>query len=122
MDDKMVYSYIDEIGKRLADPGLYGAASLMVGAGFSKNADCIGDKKNTPPDWTQLSETMYEELYPSEKDNQRRRWEECSGKNVLTLAQKYEVTFDRQSLNSLIERSIADKNYIPGELHRNLLE
>ena len=48
MDDKMVYSYIDEIGKRLADPGLYGAASLMVGAGFSKNADCIGDKKNTP--------------------------------------------------------------------------
>ena len=73
MDDKMVYSYIDEIGKRLADPGLYGAASLMVGAGFSKNADCIGDKKNTPPDWTQLSETMYEELYPSEKDNQRRR-------------------------------------------------
>lgn len=59
MDDKMVYSYIDEIGKRLADPGLYGAASLMVGAGFSKNADCIGDKKNTPPDWTQLSETMY---------------------------------------------------------------
>lgn len=122
MDDKMVYSYIDEIGKRLADPGLYGAASLMVGAGFSKNADCIGDKKNTPPDWTQLSETMYEELYPFEKDNQRRRWEECSGKNVLTLAQKYEVTFDRQSLNSLIERSIADKNYVPGELHRNLLE
>ncbi len=122
MEDKMVYSYIDEIGKRLADPGLYGAASLMVGAGFSKNADCIGDKKNTPPDWTQLSETMYEELYPFEKDNQRRRWEECSGKNVLTLAQKYEVTFDRQSLNSLIERSIADKNYVPGELHRNLLE
>lgn len=122
MDDKMVYSYIDEIGKRLEDPGLYGAASLMVGAGFSKNADCIGDKKNTPPDWTQLSEMMYEELYPFEKDNQRRRWEECSGKNVLTLAQKYEVTFDRQSLNSLIERSIADKNYIPGELHRNLLE
>lgn len=122
MDDKMVYSYIDEIGKRLADPGLYGAASLMVGAGFSKNADCIGDRKNTPPDWTQLSETMYEELYPFEKDDQKRRWEECSGKNVLTLAQKYEVTFDRQSLNSLIERSIADKNYVPGELHRNLLE
>ncbi len=122
MSDKMVYSYIDEIGKRLADPGLYGAASLMVGAGFSKNADCISDKKNTPPDWTQLSEMMYEELYPFEKDNQRRRWEECSGRNVLALAQKYEVTFDRQSLNSLIERSIADKNYVPGELHRNILE
>ena len=122
MDDEIIYSYIDEIGKRLGDPGLYGAASLMVGAGFSKNADCIGSKKNTPPDWTQLSEKMYDELYPSEKNNQKRRWEECSGKNVLTLAQKYEVTFDRQALNLLIERSIADKDYTPSELHRNLLE
>ncbi|MBD5134718.1 MAG: SIR2 family protein [Lachnospiraceae bacterium] len=122
MGDKIVYSYIDEIGKRLGEPGIYGAASLMVGAGFSKNADCLGDKKNTPPDWTQLSEAMYEELYPFEKQNEKRRWEECSGKNVLTLAQKYEVTFDRQALNSLIERSISDKSYVPGDLHRNLLE
>lgn len=36
MEDEMVYSYIDEIGKRLADPGLYGAASLMVEQGFRK--------------------------------------------------------------------------------------
>ena len=122
MDDKIMYSYIDEIGNRLGDPGLYGAASLMIGAGFSKNADCVGTKKNTPPDWTQLSEKMYDELYPFEKNNQKRRWEECSGKNVLTLAQKYEVTFDRQALNLLIERNIADKDYIPSELHRNLLE
>lgn len=122
MDDKIVYSYIDEIGKRLGEPGLYGAASLMIGAGFSKNADCIGDRKSTPPDWKQLSEIMYEELYPFEKNNNERRWQECSGKNVLTLAQKYEVSFDRQSLNALIERSIADKNYVPSEIHRNLLE
>lgn len=122
MYDEIVYSYIDEIGKRLGEPSLYGAASLMVGAGFSKNADCIGDKKNTPPDWTQLSERMYEALYPCEKNNDRRKWEECSGKNVLTLAQKYEVIFDRQSLNALIERSIADKNYVPSDLHRKLLE
>ncbi len=122
MNDKIVYSYIDEIGKRLGDPSLYGAASLMVGAGFSKNADCIGDKTNMPPDWSKLSETMYETLYPSEKDNEIRKAKECFGKNALILAQKYEVTFDRQSLNSLIERSIADKNYVPGELHRKLIE
>lgn len=122
MKDEIIYSYIDEIGKRLGDPGLYGAASLMVGAGFSKNANSIGLKKNTPPDWKQLSFKMYDDLYPSEKDNIQRRSEECSGKNVLTLAQKYEVTFDRQALNSLIERSIADRDYIPSELHKNLLE
>lgn len=122
MADKIIFSYIDEIGKRLAEPGLYGAASLMVGAGFSKNAICLGDKKDAPPDWDQLSQAMYEELYPFDKNNQEKRIKECSGKNVLTLAQKYEVTFDRQSLDNLIERSIADKNYVPGDLHRSLLE
>ena len=122
MDDKIIYSYIDEIAKRLGDPGLYGAASVMVGAGFSKNASCIGAKNNTPPSWTELSERMYDALYPLEINNEKHKWEECSGKNVLTLAQKYEVTFDRQALDKLIEINIADKDYIPSELHKNLLE
>ena len=122
MDDKIIYSYIDEIANRLGDPGLYGAASVMVGAGFSKNASCIGAKNNTPPSWTELSERMYDALYPLEINNEKHKWEECSGKNVLTLAQKYEVTFDRQALDKLIEINIADKDYIPSELHKNLLE
>ncbi len=122
MDDKIVYSYIDEIGKRLGEPNIYGAASLMIGAGFSKNADSLSGKKNTPPDWSQLAEVMFEEIYPFEKDNIERKSRECYGNNVLTLAQKYEVTFDRQALNSLIERKIADKLFVPGELHKSILE
>lgn len=122
MDNKIVYSYIDEIGKRLAEPTLYGAASVMIGAGFSKNAECLGDRKQSPPDWGELAGGMFEELYPKEKNNTEKRIAECSGKNVLTLAQKYEVAFDRTELNRIIERNIADEMYGPSELHKKLMQ
>lgn len=121
-NNEMVYTYIEEIGKRLADPDLYGAASVMVGAGFSKNAKCLGDKKQLPPDWSQLAGYMFDELYPKERGNEIKRAAECSGKNVLALAQKYEVAFDRMNLNKMIEKSIADDMYAPSELHRKLME
>ena len=37
MNDKTVYSYINDIAQRLKEPRKYGDVSLMVGAGFSKN-------------------------------------------------------------------------------------
>lgn len=36
MNDKTVYSYINDIAQRLKEPRKYGDVSLMVGAGFSK--------------------------------------------------------------------------------------
>lgn len=38
MSDKTVYSYINDIAQRLKEPRKYGDVSLMIGAGFSKNA------------------------------------------------------------------------------------
>ena len=38
MNDKTVYSYINDIAQRLKNPRKYGDVSLMIGAGFSKNA------------------------------------------------------------------------------------
>ena len=43
---------------------MFGGASLMVGAGFSKNAEGIGNRLS-PPDWSELAAAMYEELYPN---------------------------------------------------------
>jgi hypothetical protein len=42
MNDKTVYSYINDIAQRLKEPRKYGDVSLMVGAGFSKNAQSKG--------------------------------------------------------------------------------
>lgn len=127
MDNTLLYSYINDIGNRLCEPNIYGSASVMIGAGFSKNAKSLGDKAMTPPNWSQLAGEMFDELYPAgisgnDMDRKNQRLVECSGKNVLTLAQKYEVAFDRQKLNNLIERKIADEMYIPDELHYKLLQ
>ena len=126
MDNTLLYSYINDIGNRLCEPNIYGSASVMIGAGFSKNARYLGDSDDTPPDWSQLAEKMFDELYPEEifKDYENRNKQriiECSGKNVLALAEKYEIAFDRLKLNNLIERNIADEMYEPDELHSKLL-
>ena len=42
MSDKTVYSYINDIAQRLKEPRKYGDVSLMIGAGFSKNAHSKG--------------------------------------------------------------------------------
>ena len=37
-------TYIKDIALKLHDPKMFGGASLMVGAGFSKNAEGIGNR------------------------------------------------------------------------------
>lgn len=128
MSDKTVYSYINDIAQRLKEPRKYGDVSLMIGAGFSKNAQSKGRASIQPPNWSELAEKMYEELYPEpleeqEKDEwNRQRIIKTSGKNVTKLADEYIANFDRNKINNLIEQSIADEMFVPGELHKRLLK
>lgn len=126
MNSSLIYSYIEDIAKRIHDPALYGAASVMVGAGFSKNADVVDDDTSAP-NWEELAIAMFEELYkkPSNEDDIQ-KWEiqkirKTSGKNVLKLAEEYKSVFGRIKLNKFIETSINDDKYIPGNLHKKLL-
>ncbi len=121
MDENTLYTYINEIANHLAEKKLYGAASLMIGAGFSKNAMSLKPDKSLPPNWTELANDMYDELYPL-KNDEKNKIEECSGKNILSLAQKYEVIFGRKKLNDLINSSIADQFYEPSDLYDELLK
>lgn len=120
MDKSTVETYINEIGKHLTEKRIYGAASLMIGAGFSKNARNITNDGSLPPDWYQLAEKMFDDLYPNNKQ-ETTKVGECSGQNVLALAQKYQVVFGRQKLNRLIERSISDDSFEPTPLFEDLL-
>lgn len=128
MNDKTVYSYIDDIAQRLKDPRKYGDVSLMIGAGFSKNAQSKGMASIQPPNWSELAEKMYEELYPEPLEVQEKEeWNKqriikTSGKNVTKLADEYIANFDRNKINNLIEQSIADEMFVPGELHKRLLK
>ena len=128
MSDKTVYSYINDIAQRLKEPRKYGDVSLMIGAGFSKNAQSKGRASIQPPNWSELAEKMYEELYPEPLEEQekeewnRQRIIKTSGKNVTKLADEYIANFDRNKINNLIEQSIADEMFVPGELHKRLLK
>lgn len=130
MKNDIVYSYIKDIAQRLKDPRKYGNVSVMIGAGFSKNAHSKGISDIMPPNWSELAEKMYDDLYPFSEEwsaEKSREWEnkkniKTSGKNVTKLAEEYIANFDRNKINSLIEQAVADEMYIPGELHKQLLK
>lgn len=71
---------------------------------------------------------MYEELYPEPLEiEEKEEWKKqrvikTSGKNVTKLADEYIANFDRNKINNLIEQSIADEMFVPGELHKRLLK
>lgn len=44
MSQDATLTYIKDIALKLHDPKMFGGASLMVGAGFSKNAEGIGNR------------------------------------------------------------------------------
>lgn len=127
MSAELVYTYINDIAKRLHDPNKYGSTSVMVGAGFSKNAISIAEN-TVSPNWEELAKTMYESLYPCpDNGDEREKWEKLSvkktsGKNVLKLAEEYKVAFGRNKLDKFIEDSIEDDKIIPGDLHVKLLD
>lgn len=126
MNHSLINSYIEDIAKRIHDPVLYGAASVMIGAGFSKNADVVDDETSAP-NWEELAVLMFEALYKKPTNElEIRDWEvqqikKTSGKNVLKLAEEYKSVFGRNKLNKFIEANINDDKYIPGDLHKKLL-
>ena len=75
MDNNTVYSYIKDIAQRLKNPRKYGDVSIMVGAGFSKNAQSKGIDGVEPPNWSELAKRMYDELYPEPiKEKDKEKW------------------------------------------------
>lgn len=127
MPRELVYTYIEDIANHLYESGIYGHASVMVGAGFSKNAVSIHGYEQLP-DWSGLSNSIYAALYPKPDDPEElKKWNEnrikkTSGKNAIKLAEEYKVIFGQHKLDKLIEMNLSDENYKPGELHKMLLE
>lgn len=102
--------HLNEIAERLWS----GHAAIMVGAGFSKNANAIDDKAKSFPDWNCLGELFYEKA-------RGRKVEDEKFLNPLKLADEVEASFDRPILHKLLVDSIPDKEYEPSDLHVKLL-
>ena len=93
-----------------------GKASVMVGAGFSKNAQMM--EHVAMKEWNELSENIFNQLFVKEEDKQHYsniRYD------ALKISQMYECSFGRNALDTLIENSLPDDAIAPGKLHKRLM-
>src|SRR5437016_13026551 len=97
--------HVEQIRKHLWIGREVGQAAVMVGAGFSWNADPILSSTPPLPLLADLARTMYRALYASASPldpNDRRMIAATSGGGVLRLSQEYKEVFGREQLDELL--------------------
>ncbi len=103
---------IKEVAEALAEHH----AAVMVGSGFSKNAEKIGVTENKFLDWNQLSDIFYEKVYGDS---------EYPGKNYsnsMRLAQEAEIMLGRPGVEKILKQAVPDDDYAPSELYLRLMQ
>lgn len=106
-----ILPYFLEIAKKLQSKH----ATIMVGAGFSKNAKKVCSSGKEFPNWNQLGDAFYKKLngdFSKEKDRYL---------NPLKLADEVQAVFGRSTLNDMLKDEIPDKEYQSSDLHEKLL-
>lgn len=116
MSNKQAYVTLSEIQRQLWS----GHASVMIGSGFSRNADRASSTIPYPPDWNALAKKFVDRLYPSYAEDEKNNV--LSKKGALQLAQEFEAAFQRSALNRYVKELICDENLIPNALFSRLLE
>jgi SIR2-like domain len=112
--------HFEQIRQRLWCGREFGQAAVMVGSGFSRNAEKIAPNIPDLPLWGQLVGQMYDELYPGMgAENQSHKQKTTA--NALVLASEYETVFGQDSLDAFLLRAIPDNQYNPGSLHELLM-
>lgn len=99
--------YLNEIAERL----WANRASVMIGAGFSKNSS------NAYPDWNQLADLFYQQAHGVKPDPSKQKY-----MNPLRLAEEVQAAAGRPVLESLLSSNIPDLEIQPSNLHVELLE
>ncbi|MDP9437152.1 MAG: SIR2 family protein, partial [Actinomycetota bacterium] len=118
-------SQVERIRERLWSGRDFGRASVMVGAGFSRNAERGSPDVPIFPLWGEIAGAMYDALYPSgsvgEAAREGDKKARTAGVGAMRLASEYETTFGPQALDDLLTRAIPDDRYEPGPVHETLL-
>lgn len=91
-------------------------ASVMVGAGFSKNADMNPGVEMK--DWNELGEEFYKRLYAT-TDSKK---EDFYFKSPIRLASQFASLTTRAELDNVISDSLPNNSIKPGALHRMLMK
>ena len=105
--------YLDLIGEHLRE----GHASVLVGAGFSRNAVKIDEKLKSSPTWAELAQVFIDKLATETEERKR-----LMSLSPLVLAERVEAIYGRSELDHLLLSSIRDADFRPSSLHHKLLE
>lgn len=105
--------YLNEIADRLSQ----GRATVMVGAGFSKNAIKIKNTDKQFLSWNELGDLFYEKLNGKKPDEQTGHY-----MDALRLAGNIECTLGRSTLDRMLLDYLPDDEYEPSDLHKELLK
>ena len=111
--------YIEQIREHLWR-GDSGRAAVMVGAGFSRNAEKMSSRIPDFPLLKEIAEQAFDALYPkgSLDEEQRQRSKIIMTSGVpLRLMSEYEAAFTRPTLDDLLINTIPDNAYRPGDIH-----
>ena len=100
---------VQAIREALWQRSKHGSARVIVGAGFSLNAEPIAPTSRTFPLWRDLAAKILEGLPGGDISN------------PLHLAQAYARQHGVAGLRTLIESEVPDVDYRPGDIHRQLL-
>ena len=89
-------------------------ASVMIGSGFSRNADKLRTGAGAPPLWNDITAEIVRTLFPGLNDP--------PPNSALSLAQKYKDDFGRSELHRLLSELVKNDDFVPGETHLRLLK
>lgn len=104
---------VQQLANALWGQGSRRGVAAFIGAGFSKYAELSGADTPEPPLWTDLTERMVKQLYPHGSSVPR---------DQLRVAEEYRIYFGQSALDQFIRAQIRDEAWLPGPLHKSLLE
>lgn len=102
------FPILKQLAESIWKEGYTKGAAVMIGAGFSRNAELLTPMTEKPPLWGDFQKAMQEETL-------------CNSSDPLVVAQTYEGKFGRAALDGLIRRLIKDSHWSPSTLHHDLL-
>lgn len=98
-----------------------GEAAVMVGAGFSRNADPLHEDAGSMTAWGDLIKRLHTRLNRGcGGDSESGNSEPCMT-DFMEIAEEFEQVFGRTELRSEIQQSVPDEDYEPSTLHEMLL-
>lgn len=109
--DASVIVLLDKVKRYLS----VGKASVMVGCGFSLNAESDGTGQMR--EWNALNVDLYKSLYGRDPSNT-----ELDRLNPVRLAAQVENTLGSKELDEIIMNALPDKSVYPGVLHKKLMK